>query len=169
MDDDAAALAYAKEVLREHPSATRVSVFEGVRHATEVCGGPSTGLNGSLRGCSVLVAEDRYLLAEDLRRLLHEAGAEVVGPFSDARSAINAARQCKPTCALVDINLGDGVNFDVAEALLAAGVPIVFVTGYDAKAVPDALSHVPFVRKPANRDEILAAVEALCPQAKLSC
>jgi CheY-like chemotaxis protein len=169
MDNDAAALAYAKEVLKKHPSAARVSVFEGNRHAAEVCGRGSMGRNGPLHGCSVLVVEDRFLLADDLRRLLHEAGAEVMGPFCDARSAVAAAEQCKPACALVDINLGDGLDFDAAEALLAAGTPIVFVTGYDVEVVPGALSHVPHLRKPVNRGEILAAVEALCPQASLSC
>lgn len=166
---DKAALAYAEQVLKAHASAARISVFDGGRHVGEVTARPNTGARRQLHSCSVLVVEDQFLLAEDLRRLLNEAGAEVVGPFRDARSAIAAARQRRPTCAIVDINLGDGPDFDAAKALLAAGVSIVFVTGYEADVFPAALAHLPHVRKPARREDILTAVETLCSHASLHC
>jgi CheY-like chemotaxis protein len=163
--DDTAALGYAEKVLEEHPSAVGISVFQGDRHVGEVSERRNLDSSGQLRGCSVLVIEDQFLLAEDLQRLLHEAGADVVGPFSDPGSAIAAAKQEKPTCALVDINLGEGPDFEAAEALLGLGAPVVFVTGYGAEVVPAALSHIRHIRKPAQREEILAAVEAACAPA----
>src|SRR5262245_33294746 len=78
--DDTAALDYAEKVLEEHPSAVGVSVFQGDRHVGEISQRRNSETSGPLHGRSVLVLEDQFLLAEDLRRLLHEAGAEVVGP-----------------------------------------------------------------------------------------
>ena len=106
--------------------------------------------------------EDHFLLAEDLRELREEAGAEVVGPFSDAALAIAAVDQQRPTCAIVDINLGSGASFVPAKALLARKVPVLFVSGYDADVVPPDLSPVLYLRKPARKEEILHAVEILC-------
>ena len=40
-----------------------------------------------LRGARVLVVEDEYYIADDLRRALEAAGAEVVGPFSTIEKA----------------------------------------------------------------------------------
>lgn len=169
VDGDSAALAYAEELLKTHPSAAHVHVFAGGRRVGEVSTRRTMGAGAPLRGCSVLVVEDQFLLAEDLRMLLRGAGAEVLGPFYDARSAIAAAKQWKPRCALVDINLGDGPDFEVAEAVLAEGAALIFVTGYEPDVVPKALSHVPHLRKPATRQDILATVEALCLEASLSC
>lgn len=169
MESDFAALRHAERVLGEHRSAVRVSVFEGERHVGDVRLRPRRGAQGHLQGCAVLVVEDQFLLAEDLQRLLHEAGAEVVGPFRDAPPALAAAEQGKLACAIVDINLGDGPNFDAAEGLLARDVPVLFVTGYDPEVLPPTLSKAPHLRKPAKGEDILAAVEALCARTPSRC
>src|SRR4051794_34391683 len=83
-----------------------------------------------LHGCSVLVIEDVYVLAEHVRKLLVSEGAAVVGPYADGADAVAAADRTKPSCALVDINLGSGASFVPAKALEARGVPVAFLTGY---------------------------------------
>jgi len=115
-----------------------------------------------LRGRSVLVLEDNYLLAEDERWALEDAGARVVGPFSTAEAAIEALQKDAVDCALIDINLGSGPNFDVAEALRKQGVPMVFVTGYDASVIPEDLLDVPRLEKPFAEAEVINAVASIC-------
>ena len=54
--------------------------------------------------------------------------------------------------AVLDINLGDGLVYTVAEILSERGVPFVFVTGYDADSVDPRFAGVPILQKPIERD-----------------
>ena len=60
--------------------------------------------------------------------------------------------------AVVDINLGQGPNFDFARRLFSRGTPFVFVTGYDAAVVPSELSHVPRIEKPVRERQLITAL-----------
>lgn len=115
----------------------------------------------SLRFAKVLVLEDDFYLADDTREALEIAGATVVGPFSDAADAIVAVDRQKPTCALVDINLGRGANFAPAKALLARGVPVIFVTGYEPEIIPAELQAAPVLQKPVETQAIIEAILAV--------
>ena len=53
--------------------------------------------------------------------------------------------------AILDINLGDGMAYPVAEILSARGVPFIFVTGFEADAMDDRFSKVPILQKPIER------------------
>ena len=110
----------------------------------------------------VLVLEDDYYLADDARRTLEDAGARVMGPFFDPDEAVRGAEERQPSCALLDINLGEGPSFVAAERLRAHGVPIIFVTGYDAETIPPALQDVPRLQKPIDAYKVLQAVQAVC-------
>jgi len=116
----------------------------------------------ALAGLEVLVLEDDYLIADDTRRALKGAGAQVIGPFADFPEALEAADGRKPSCALVDVNLGRGPNFQAARALMARGVPVVFMTGYDKAVIPNDLQSVPCVQKPAENRKLVAAVRSAC-------
>lgn len=115
-----------------------------------------------LRDIEVLVLEDDYYLADDARQILEGAGARVIGPFSDAAEAVSVAGERTPSCALVDINLGAGPSFTAAKALLAHGVPIILVTGYDGDSIPPELGEIPRLQKPFDLDKILNAVRSAC-------
>ena len=52
---------------------------------------------------------------------------------------------------MLDINLGDGMAYPVADIVAARGVPFVFVTGYEADTIDDRFSHVPILQKPIER------------------
>ena len=52
---------------------------------------------------------------------------------------------------MLDINLGDGMVYTVAEILTERGVPFVFVTGYDADSVDSRFAGVPILQKPIER------------------
>ena len=115
----------------------------------------------TLNGTRVLVVEDEYYLADDLSRLLLDAGAEVVGPVGTLADAEDEVRKGAFDCAVVDMNLRGDFAFTVAERLGAAGLPFVVATGYNRASLPDALKDVPRVEKPfSGRDivEVLARI-----------
>ena len=100
----------------------------------------------------VLLVEDEALVAMMIQETLHEFGYQVVGPLNTASEALAAAREGHFDAAVLDINLGDGLVYTVAEILGVRGVPFVFVTGYDADSVDPRFSEVPILQKPIERD-----------------
>ena len=118
-----------------------------------------------LQGCRVLLVEDELLIALDLQLSLEDAGADVVMADGVATGFAALAR-CRaaaalPHVALLDVRLGDGEVFPVADELSAAGVPIVFHSGHAqggdlARGYPDAA----VLSKPAPIDALLAALAA---------
>jgi DNA-binding response OmpR family regulator len=114
-----------------------------------------------LSGRSVLVVEDDFYLAEDARDALEEAGANVLGPYGRADEALNSLEEHVPDCAVVDLNLGFGPNFEVARALKLRGVPILLVTGYDPNTIPPDLAAIASLQKPISRAKLTAAVADL--------
>jgi DNA-binding LytR/AlgR family response regulator len=56
--------------------------------------------------------------------------------------------------ALLDINLGDGLIYQVADILAARHVPFAFVTGYDADSVDSRFRDVPILQKPVERETL---------------
>lgn len=92
-----------------------------------------------LSAAKVLIVEDSYIQASYLLHCASDFGAETVGPLADAESAIAAISLDEPSAALVDLSLaGKGPEYDVVDALLGAGIPLVIVTGYERVSAPIA-------------------------------
>jgi two-component sensor histidine kinase/DNA-binding response OmpR family regulator len=102
-------------------------------------------------GWRVLLVEDEALVAMMIQECLSESGHSVIGPVSRAADALQAAKEVDYDAAILDINLGDGMAYPVADIVAARGVPFVFVTGYEADTIDDRFSHVPILQKPIER------------------
>jgi two-component SAPR family response regulator len=89
-----------------------------------------------------------------IQEFLTEYGHSVVGPIGRASEALLAAKQTDYDAAILDINLGDGTAYPVAEIVAARGIPFVFVTGYEADTVDDRFSHIPVLQKPIERQAL---------------
>jgi PAS domain S-box-containing protein len=100
----------------------------------------------------VLLVEDEVLVAMMIKESLLECGFQVVGPISTAAEALAKATDDHFDAAILDINLGDGMVYPVADILAARGVPFVFVTGYDLKSVDHRFSEIPILQKPIERE-----------------
>ena len=87
----------------------------------------------SLAGCRVLVLEDEYFLASDLKDALIARGAEVIGPIPDLDSAWEQVAAGGFDVAIIDVNLHDHETYRVADELQRAGIPLLFATGYPEK------------------------------------
>lgn len=120
-------------------------------------------MKNSLTGRTVLVLEDEYYLADDIRQGLEAAGATVLGPaasLSDGLGLINGEDRW-PDCAVLDVNLRGSPAYELAELLIARGIPFVFATGYDEARLPPSFQDVPKLVKPYELSALLAALEGL--------
>ena len=77
----------------------------------------------------VLVAEDELIVGYDLCDTVAEAGYIVEGPFDDLSSAMLAYQKHKPDVAILDVQLGDGIVYPLAEQMMAENVPVIFHSG----------------------------------------
>ena len=110
-------------------------------------------------GRSLLVVEDEYALAFDLAGWLESKGADVLGPVESVADALALLDEdALPDVAVLDINLGSERVFPVADALQAAGVPFVFLSGYDSRVVPQPYRNVPLCTKPVDNAQLLRAL-----------
>jgi CheY-like chemotaxis protein len=112
---------------------------------------------GGVAGRRILVVEDDYMVAEDLRIDLEELGALVLGPVAKVAAALELiAGGDRIDGATLDVTLGREKSFPVADALKARAIPFVFMTGYDSWAIPEAYRAFPRCSKPADIDEVVA-------------
>lgn len=118
----------------------------------------------TLAGKRILVVEDDYLIASDLRRQLVAASAEVIGPVADVEGARRLLEAELPDAAVLDVDLNGHWSLPLADRLVAVGVPHLFVTGYDAETLPDAYRATPRLTKPYADAALISSVSALCGQ-----
>ena len=118
----------------------------------------STGASQSiLAGKCILIVEDEPLVALDMISSLEKANAQVAGPASTAKEALDIIANTALDGALLDGNLhGLPVN-SIATALTTKNIPFVFVTGYGRESLPPAFSSVKILGKPFTDDQLLSA------------
>jgi len=110
----------------------------------------------------VLIVEDWFLVAEEVERMVHRLGHEVVARAPDLESAVRLAREETLDAAVLDVNLEGRLVFPAADLLAERGVPFVFASGYDASVVPERYRHVPRVSKPFTVEQLAAALASVC-------
>lgn len=130
---------------------------------TGMAGKRNAPVPDTLTGWRVLVVEDDYLLADDIKTALHNASAEVIGPVPTLAEAMVLLRN-DVDVAVLDIGLRKMLAWPVAEVLLARQVPFVFATGYGPEMVPLAYAGVPHWVKPLDTDKLVMALSALFKQ-----
>lgn len=117
----------------------------------------------ALQDRRILVVEDDYLIAMDIRRDLEEAGAVVIGPAPSVSQALRLLEnEARIDAAVLDVNLGGERSFPIAEALQASAVPFLFATGYNSADIPDEWRRAEVVLKPLN----IGAVRKLLASAR---
>jgi DNA-binding NtrC family response regulator len=115
----------------------------------------------SLSGTRVLVVEDEYFIADDVRRILSAAGAEIVGPVATVASAQQAIDRANFDCVVLDLNLQGESAIPVADRLVADGHVFAIATGYGSPAIPEHLKGLPMIEKPYDPKALLKLLEQL--------
>lgn len=143
----------------EFPLEQGSSILEtGGPRRIAICGGAlDLREEADLSGQTILVLEDEFFMAFDVRRALETAGAAVLGPYGSVEAARSRLDQTLPSMAVVDINLDDRPCFEFARLLRNRNVPLVFVSGYDAAAIAPEFADVPLLQKPVELAQIVKA------------
>ena len=111
-----------------------------------------------LSGVRVLVVEDEYYIADDLRRGLKGAGARIIGPVGSVALAEAAIERGDFDCAVLDLNLHGESAAVVADQLKMMGIPFAIATGYGSSAVPERHNDVPRLEKPFDPSQVVELV-----------
>lgn len=113
---------------------------------------------------NVLIIEDEDLAAwgliSKLQRL--EPGVEILATLDTVAGAIDWFRQNPaPDLAFFDIQLADGLSFDIFEQVKVP-CPIIFTTAYDAYALRAfKVNSVDYLLKPVDQDDLARAFAKL--------
>jgi CheY-like chemotaxis protein len=110
---------------------------------------------------AVLIAEDEYVIMADLADAFRAEGARIVGTCASVDDAWRVLRSRRHIdVAVLDINLRDEKVYPVADALIARGTRVAFITGYDRSCVPAEFSGVPCFEKPVELSKVVNALMA---------
>ncbi|WP_428407186.1 HWE histidine kinase domain-containing protein [Hyphococcus sp.] len=110
---------------------------------------------------SILIVEDEALTALDLEMRLRAAGFAIAGAVGSLDRAREVMADTLPDLAVLDGNLNGERSYPLAEELLAAGVPVVFCTGYERmEDQPESLSACPVIVKPVSDEALMAAIRS---------
>ena len=113
-------------------------------------------------GTRVLVLEDEAIIALDLEGTLLDAGFEIAGNIPTCAAALKWLQAHSADVAILDVNLLDGSCNEVAQCLVAAGIPFLVFSGSvpDSDVLDPALLMGGWLGKPAPSENIVAAVIA---------
>lgn len=109
---------------------------------------------GSLAGRRILVVEDEVLISMFIENVLADLGAEVIGPVNTLADGLALGGSERLDGAVLDLNLNGEQTYPLADALIARGVPFVFITGYDRDSLDRRYSRVPILQKPIEADTL---------------
>ena len=112
----------------------------------------------------VLIVEDEFLIAEELRERLSRLGFSVIAMVDSADEGIAIATRERPDLVLMDIRLrGEKDGIQAAHEIREqVDLPIVYVTAYSDKWTVNRVKkteHDGFLLKPFHRNELQSTLE----------
>lgn len=112
---------------------------------------------------TVLIVEDEFIVANDLRQILEKAGYVVRGIVNTAGKAQEHIREQRPDMVLVDIHLkGAETGIDLGRILSKEAIPFVYVSAYTNASTLEEVNttqHYGFIVKPFREKDVLVALE----------
>ena len=119
----------------------------------------ATPTSRPLAGYRFLIVEDEMLQAVVMQDMLADLGGTVVDvahSYDRARTLVDHATF---DCALLDINLGGALSYQIAEILKARGVPFIVCTAYgDVVSVHPTVGRALRLTKPIESADLRDAV-----------
>ena len=110
----------------------------------------------------VVIIEDEPLTAKNLLRLLKqiEPSVEVIATLDSVSSSVKWLKEIQqPDLLFLDIQLSDGVSFDIFEQV-RIDCPVIFTTAYNEYALRAfKVNSVDYLLKPIDKDQLQLAVE----------
>lgn len=114
-----------------------------------------------MNSMNILIIEDEPLVAISLARLVQELEphAGLQGPLAGVKETKEwLAKNARPDLILADIQLADGISFDIfAENNL--NCPVIFTTAYNEYAIRAfKVNSIDYLLKPIDKNELQAAL-----------
>lgn len=111
----------------------------------------------------VIIADDESVIRADLREMLTNLNYLVIGEAGDGESAVNMARQLKPSVVIMDIKMPDMDGIEAASILTKEKIaPVLLLTAYAQRDLVDRAKEagvVGYLVKPFREQEIVPAIE----------
>ncbi len=121
---------------------------------------------------NVLIIEDEKPAADKLKRMLTEKRSEmtILDTLETVESSINwFLNNPQPDLIFMDIQLNDGISFEIFEAVKITA-PVIFTTAYDEYAIRAfKVNSIDYLLKPIDQDSLTKSLEkysTLYPAAK---
>jgi DNA-binding response OmpR family regulator len=114
-----------------------------------------------VRGKTILVVEDEFIIGMMLRQELERAGATAIGPLSSVADAMKDIESRSVDLVILDAKLAGGSGADLVACLKERRIPYVVVSGYEKASLPGGLKGAPFVAKPVSMPLLMEAIEAV--------
>ena len=118
----------------------------------------------SATGVLIAVVDDDESVRRATRRLLRAAGFEVE-TYSCGTEFLDAVKQRRPGCVIVDLHMPGMSGLEVQSTLAASGfqMPVLFITAYDDPGARDRALQagaVSYLRKPFSEETLLEAIDS---------
>lgn len=105
-----------------------------------------------------LIVEDEVLLGMLVEEMLHDLGHEVAALSTHFDEALALAGSAAYDFAILDINLNGQQSFPVADVVRRRGMPLLFATGYGAKALVPPYLDAAILQKPFSLQDLQRAL-----------
>ncbi len=112
----------------------------------------------------VVIVEDEFIVAEDLKQILIKHGHETVGIALDYQEAILLLSEQSPEVVFVDIHLGKGKNGIELASIITEKyqLPILFITSFSDDQTVEKIKRlqpIGYLVKPFNEKNVVMALE----------
>ena len=112
--------------------------------------------------CEILLVEDEFLIALDVKLRLEEAGYKVLNPVASVEEAMAVIDETSICAAILDMNIRGSTSFPVAERLEIKRVPFIFLSGNDTSHLQERFSGRLVLNKPIDYGRLLQEVKEIC-------
>lgn len=117
--------------------------------------------NEAGNGLRILLVEDSYLVAHEIKWMLEKLGCTVIGPAPSVDEGLKLAQNEALDGAILDVNIVGGNCEPIARELRQRNCPFVLVTGYASPQIAGDLKEtVSLLRKPITIDSLGQALDA---------
>lgn len=111
---------------------------------------------------TTLIIEDEPLVAKDLQKLIHQIdpSIQMLATLDSVKASVDYFNSHPhPDLVFMDIQLSDGVSFDIFTQVLVT-CPIIFTTAYDEYAIRAfKVNSIGYLLKPIDQVELVSTIE----------
>ena len=121
-------------------------------------------LNDNIMNFTAIIIDDvdnsRITLAHDLTQYCPQI--KIIGEANSVKTAIIEIADKKPDVVFLDIQLGDGLGFEILESIKDFNFQVIFTTALDSYGIKAIkFSALDYLLKPIDPDELIVAVNKL--------